>query len=274
VVLGLLISWAVGGQLMAPKTRAIGPLPEGELTKTISLESKSGNTLAGWHMPLESPDAVLILLHGYQESRLTMLPRAKRFREAGYAVVLIDHQAHGESTGEQISIGHLERHDAQAAVVFARATYPQAKIGVLGASMGGAAALFASPLAIDALVIESVYPTIRQAIYNRVAERLGPFAWLPANLLLIQLQPRIGVSPAEMRPIDRVADVACPIFVIAGAKDPATPSNETEALFAAASAPKELWLVPDAGHEDLRKAAGSEYDEQVLKFWETHLRRH
>ena len=120
-------------------------------------------------------------------------------------------------------------------------------------------------------MIESVYSEIGLAIRNRVAEHLGPLAPFPAGLLLVQLKPRIGASPDDLRPIDHIATVGCPIFVISGAEDSHTPASETELLFAAAAEPKQLWLVPQVGHVDLRKTATVDYDQRVLAFWDTHL---
>ncbi|MFT5130975.1 MAG: fermentation-respiration switch protein FrsA (DUF1100 family) [Rhodothermales bacterium] len=273
IAVGLVVSWLVGGMLLAPKPLVIGP-PPGELqAEPIALESESGSTLAGWHLPVPDAQAVLVLGHGVRGSRLDSLRRAVLWQEAGYAVVIIDLQAHGESPGAHITVGHLEQHDIRAAVAFAKAGYASARVGVLGMSMGGAAAILASPLDIDALVIESVYPTFREAIHNRVAEHLGPLAGFPAFLLLAQIKPRIGISPAELCPIDHITKVRCPIFVISGAEDTHTRAAETEALFAAAQEPKQLWLVPNAGHVDLHEAAGADYEARVTAFWDQHLRQ-
>ncbi len=80
----------------------------------------------------------IILMHGVRANRLSMLDRARFLSHAGYAVLLVDFQAHGESTGEHITFGYLESRDAQAAVRFLRANAPDEKIGVIGVSMGGA----------------------------------------------------------------------------------------------------------------------------------------
>jgi len=37
-------------------------------------------------------------------------------------------------------------------------------------------------------------------------------------------------------------------------------------LFERARAPKQLWLVPNAGHVDLHRAAREEYEKRVLAF--------
>jgi fermentation-respiration switch protein FrsA (DUF1100 family) len=166
----------------------------------------------------------------------------------------------------------LERHDVRAAVKYARQEHPGEPIGVIGVSLGGAAALLASPLDIDALVLESVYPNINDAIHNRVSARLGPFSTIPTALLLIQLQPRLGVSPSELRPIDYIAKVECPVYVVSGTADQHTTAAESEAMYSAAVAPKDLWLVEDAAHVDLFRAEPTQYRRRIGEFLQLHLR--
>ena len=207
-----------------------------------------------------------MLLHGLRASRLSMLDRARMLDRLGYSIVMIDLQAHGESPGKLIAVGHLEKHDARAAVDFARQQHPGEPIAVIGVSLGGAAALLASPLGMDALVLESVYPTIDKAIQNRVAAQIGALAPLPTALLMIQLNPRLGVAAAQLRPIDHLSDVDCPVFIVSGDADRHTTAAETKAMFAAAREPKELWLVEGAAHVDLYARDPKRYEERVAGF--------
>ena len=57
---------------------------------------------------------------------------------------------------------------------------------------------------------------------------------LPASLLLMQLEPRLGISPSDLRPIDNMPDLACPVCVASGTADHHTTVAETKAMFAAA----------------------------------------
>ena len=270
---GLVASWIVAGALINPRPRKIGPPPADFPADSLSLESKSGSTIAGWHIRAEPSVGVIVLLHPIRGSRLSMLERAKFLYRHGYSIVMIDLQAHGESPGEHITIGHLERHDARAAVEYAREQHPNEPLTVIGVSLGGASALLASPLDIDALIIESVYPDINAAVHNRVTARLGSFAWLPAELLLVQLEPLIGVAPDQLRPIDKLHDVDCPIFVISGLEDAHTTAKETRQMFQSAIEPKQLWLVPEAEHVDLHALDPEEYERRVLDFLRKYARR-
>jgi fermentation-respiration switch protein FrsA (DUF1100 family) len=249
----------------------VGDPPADLPATTITLDSRSGGSIAGWHIRSVDHRGVIVLLHPYRGSRLAMLNRARLLYTEGYSVVMVDFQAHGESPGDRVTIGFLERHDVKAAVDFAKTLHPNEPIGVIGFSMGGAATLLASPLEVDAIVLESVYPDIATAVRNRVQAKLGTFAALPTQLLLMQMKPRMGISVSEMRPIARLAEVGCPIFIMSGTVDAHTTATDTRAMFETAVEPKQLWMVEGANHEDLHEFDTSEYEQRVLQFFQQHL---
>ena len=142
--------------------------------------------------------------------------------------------------------------------------------------MGGAASLLGSePLAADALVLESVYPTIRQAVSNRLAAWLGPVGgagrWFTSPVLgLIGLES--GVHETELQPIARIGRIRAPLLLLSGTVDRYTPLAEAESLFAHAPAPKSFWPVAGAAHEDLYAYMPHEYEQRVGSFLAAHLR--
>jgi fermentation-respiration switch protein FrsA (DUF1100 family) len=77
---------------------------------------------------------------------------------------------------------------------------------------------------------------------------------------------RLGVSPEALRPVDHIADVGCPVFILGGTADNRTTPEETKRLFSAARERKQLWLVPGAAHIDLARFAPAEYRRRVLGF--------
>jgi fermentation-respiration switch protein FrsA (DUF1100 family) len=209
----------------------------------------------------------VILMHGVRANRLSLVRRARLFREQGFSVLLFDFQAHGESPGTHITLGFLESRDARAALDLVHRELPGQPVAALGISLGGAAAVLADPpLDLDALVLESVYPTVEDATRERLRIRLGPLGPPLAPLLLAQLKPRLGIEPSSLRPIDHIAQVRCPVFVISGTNDEHTTPAQTRALFERAPEPKRLWLVPGAAHVDLERFAGGEYRRRVLEF--------
>ncbi len=92
-------------------------------------------------------------------------------------------------------------------------------------------------------------------------------------MLLWQLPVRLKISAKELRPIDKLPGWHSPIFIALGAKDLHTTQEETKRLFGRANSPKELWIVPEAGHVDLYRFATAEYKKKVFGFLQKHLRQ-
>ena len=267
----VVVTWQLGSALVAPANRPVGDAPQSLPVKATMLASDSGSQIATWRVDAPDARATIILLHGIGGNRRGMLGRAEMFRDAGYSVVMIDLQANGESQGEHITLGHLERHDVRAAVEHVRTTQPAHRIGVVGQSLGGAAALLAGPLDVDAMVLESVYTTIAQAVDNRVRKRVGVLSRFASPLLLLQLQPRLGVRAADLRPIDHITTVGCPVLIASGGLDEHTTRVDTEQMLATAREPKELLIFPDAAHVDLFSHDAKMYTDEVVAFFHRHL---
>lgn len=272
-ILGVVFVWNIGSVLVSPANHPVADPPAGIVFQTVMFSSRSGATIHGWFIPGEPGRGAVVLMHGVHADRRTMLARARFLSRAGFAVLLFDFQAHGESLGRQITFGFLESRDAQAAVEFIRQKLPGERIGVIGVSLGAASALLAEPpLPVDALVLESSFPTIYQATDDRMVDRFGWVGHLGTPLLTCQLKSRLGISPEDLQPIEHARNISVPKFFIAGSTDPLTTARESEDLFNAAAAPKEFWLVPGAGHVDMHGFAGAEYERRVLVFLIARLR--
>lgn len=263
---GGIISWKVASQLVAPNRYSVGEASADLPAETFRLISESGSEIVGWNISAQNSKGVVILLHGMRGSRLSMLKRAQFLHRAGYSIVMVDLQAHGESQGDYITVGHLEKHDVAATIKFARKQYPDQKLAIIGVSLGGAATLLASPVEIDALVLESVYPNIRAAIQNRVRAQLGSCAKVPSEILLLQLKYRLGISTHELRPEEQLQQVTCPVFILSGANDPHTTAQEAERMYELVNTQKDIWLIEGAGHEDLHTFSTHDYEKHILQF--------
>lgn len=132
--------------------------------------------------------------------------------------------------------------------------------------------LAAPPLKVDAMVLEMVYPTVTQAVTDRLTMRLGSWARILSPLITWQLRPRLGITADDLRPIDHVGQITAPKLFIAGAEDRHTTIEESRQLFSAAVEPKQLWVVIGARHQDLHSFAILEYEKTVLAFFGKALR--
>lgn len=267
-------SWYMGGKLSASANHPIGSPPPSLPVVETSFPSESGSTIHGWISPGMPGRGAVLLLHGVRSDRRSMIARAEFLHRLGCTVLLIDLQAHGESRGERITLGHLESHDVIAAREFLRANLPRERVAAIGVSLGAAAITLADGKAqFDAVVLESMYPTIEEAIADRLRLRLGAPGTLLAPLLTLQLEPRLGIEVERLRPLDHIASLGAPLLLIHGTHDQHTLIEEARAVFSRAAEPKELWEIPNAAHVDLHRFAGKEYEQRVGEFLAKYLRQ-
>jgi fermentation-respiration switch protein FrsA (DUF1100 family) len=258
--------------LSRPVQAQIGPPPASLDGVDVRIPVAGEGFVAGWFARGAPGRGAVLLLHGVRSNRTQMLKRAIHLHDLGMAVLLIDLASHGESSGDRITFGARESRGVQAALDHLQAALPGERIGVIGVSLGAASFVLAQPrVRPSAVVLESMFPTIEEAVQDRLSMRLGVLGASLEPLLLWQLPLRTGVEPRALRPIEHVARIGAPVLIAAGTLDERTHWAETRRLYAAARAPKQLWAVQGAAHVDLCAFDPAGYWQHVLPFLERHL---
>lgn len=266
--------FAIGALLTAPASTAVGVLSADFPVEAVQIPGAGESTLHGWLAYGKPGGGVVLLVHSMRSNRLEMLSRARFLKERGYSVLFIDLQAHGETAGERITFGLKESENIEASVAFLRQTFPGERIGALGTSLGAAAIVLAwQDLRLDAVILESLHPTIDEAVNNRLKLHFGNYGSVLLPLLLRQLSFYLDTPMDALNPITRIDNINAPLLLIAGTHDAHTTQPETERLYAAARTPKELWIVPGAGHFNMHTYAGREYEQRITGFLSDYLRR-
>ncbi|SDZ03995.1 Fermentation-respiration switch protein FrsA, has esterase activity, DUF1100 family [Nitrosomonas halophila] len=268
----------IGDRLSQSAQRSVGMAPPDLPAESIILcippdsVDASAGYISGWLARGTPGMGVVLLLHGVRSDRRQMLGRAIFLFQSGYSVMLIDLPAHGESSGDRITVGYHEANGVRSAVHYLAELFPDEAFAVIAVSLGAAAFMLsqASP-APHAVVLESMYPTIENAIDHRMQQRLGSFGRLLTPLFLWQLPIRWGISPDQLRPIDALPALHSPVLIMSGAEDRHTPVSETQRLFDAANPPKELSIVAGAAHVDLHAFDPKGYESRVSTFLHKYL---
>ena len=269
--LGTVAVWLVGSSLIAVTLHPVA-LPDLK-AEALVLRAGLGQLVAGSYLAGQGRGAVL-LLHGIRADRRQMVRRAQWLQSLGYAVLLIDLPGQGASTANAVTFGLHEAQGVRAALDELRRRTPGQRIGVIGVSLGAASLVLCRNCGhVDAVVLESMYPTIEEAVENRLRMRVGAFGRPLSALLLSQLPLRLRISSDQLRPIDRLAELKVPVLIAAGSVDQHTTLRETQRLFAAAGEPKELWIVDGAAHVDLFEFAPAEYERRIGAFMARNLER-
>lgn len=238
--------------------------------RDVTFASSAGATLRGVFAP-SSNGAAVVLTHGSNGERSDVLPEARLLHRAGFGVLAFDWPGHGLSTGT-LEWGGSERAALASALDFL-ATQPgvdAARLGAFGFSMGGyiTAQLAARDTRLRAVALASSPGDPVEHLYWEY-RRFGVLRQWPALLAL----RASGMNTEELLPQRVIADVAPrPLLLIAGRDDQIVPTWMTEKLFAAAREPKQLLLVPNAGHGGYLEADEPSYSQQLLRFFEALLR--
>ncbi|HEY5711416.1 MAG TPA: alpha/beta fold hydrolase [Allosphingosinicella sp.] len=272
-VLGLAASWGASTYLAWPRTGPVpAPAPPG---RVIRLVASDGVHVAASYWPgARRGGPAVLLLHGVDSSRAAFTRHALWLNRLGFAVLAIDFRGHGGSDAVPRSFGLNEARDAAAALAFLRHGKPARRVGLIGTSLGGAAALLGDdgPLPVQAMVLQAVYPDLRDAVANRLAQRLGrPLALLGEPLLSFQSWPRYGVWPGHLAPAEAIRLYRGPVLVLGGLEDRSTTPEETRRLYDAAPGPKSLWLLPGIGHAAAGSVWTDDYRARVAAFLRDNL---
>ena len=259
---------ALGEAMTRPALRAAGEPPVELDAVPVRIAIPSGSSVAGWFAPGRAGRGAVVLLHGVHGSRHSMTTRALYLHRLGIATLAIDLPGHGESPAPRITFGANESHGAAAALAWLALRCPGERVGAIGVSLGAASLVLARPEpAPAAVVLESMYPTIEEAVADRLAVHAGAPAAVLAPALLWQVPWRLGITTAQLHPIDALPALRSPLLIAAGDLDRHTTLPETERLYAAArTIDKSLWIVPGAAHVDLYRFTPREYERRVAGF--------
>ncbi len=241
----------------------------------VTVASPTGATLAGRFFPGRSR-ATIVLSHGYGDNQDQMLPWADFLNRAGFSVFTYDMRDRGASTGADVTLGALEQRDLVAVVDYlaSRPDVDPDRIGALGVSLGGSTTLLAAARdpRIKAVVDDCGFsdaPNVIETAFEHFIH-LPSFPFAPVTVWIAEL--RAGISVSDVRPMDVVDEISPrPLLIIHGTADTVVPPDNSERIFAHAKEPKALWLVPGAGHNGSRQAAGPEYERRIVDFFRQAL---
>ena len=185
----------------------------------ISIPIEDFELSAWW---VENPDSktAIVFSHGYVMNRSELAGEAAMLYKMGYSALLLDLRAHGRSGGKKSGLGFYEQNDIVAAVAWIRARKPGTKIVLMGTSMGGAAsALAANAAGADALVLDSTYGRLAEAVngwWRFLGGRplqiiLAPIIWVAG--------PLAGFNPRKIDVADSLAALTIPVLFLHGDRD-------------------------------------------------------
>jgi pimeloyl-ACP methyl ester carboxylesterase len=266
------------------------PLSDAE---EVCFRNGAGQTLVGcyWRTAHRRKGVVLFGLE-FGSNRWSCAAYCSALREAGYDVFAFEPRNQGDSdtdpTYEPLQwVTDRDVADVRAAVAYLKGR-PDADprgLGLFGVSKGGSAGLLAmaDEPAVRCIVTDGAFATYTTMIpfmrkwfriYNKNfrLHELFPtwYFGMVARAGLRHLERARGVHFEDLeRALPRLAPR--PWLQIHGGGDTYITPSMARTLNAKAEAPKEIWLVEKAKHNQALHLAGAEYHRRLVEFFDRHL---
>ena len=232
----------------------------------VEFKAEDGTALFAWFLPARGePRGSVLYLHGNAENISTHFANVAWMPAAGFNVLAFDYRGYGGSQGSPTLEGVQLDIDAAMRTLLERPDVDPARIIIFGQSLGGALAIHYAANSeyranVRAIVIDSAFSDYRRIVKDKAASFFltWPFQWLLPQTVDNDFSPAASVR--EVSPI--------PLLFIHGERDSIVPVEHSRRLYARAAEPKEIWVVPDAGH--IQAVKNKELRKRLTEF----LRRH
>ena len=240
----------------------------------VELVTADGVNFGAWHFRQPGSPQTVIVSGGHKGQRQNSLGISAALWRKGFNVILYSYRGMPGSDRAPITFGIKEVLELQAVIAFARKRISNARIGLLGYSMGAVVSLLgaAGEPGVQALVLDSPFSDLRTLMIENVrrASKLpgSPFVWLAGVMLRLRTRSRIS----ECSPRDVLSSLEPrPLFFIHGGADDITSVNHSRRLYDAYRGPREIWIVQGAPHTGAYFADRPLYVERVAGFFARHL---
>jgi fermentation-respiration switch protein FrsA (DUF1100 family) len=251
---------------------------EKQQLKNIELQSWDGLKLQGYYLEAEKPSKkTAILAHGYSSKGKDMAAFARFYRDTlGYNVLMPDDRGHGQSEGDYIGFGWMDRKDYVKWINYVINTLNKdSEIILHGISMGGATVLMTSgeelPSNVKAIVSDCAYTSALDQLSYQLSRmyRLPSFPVLQSTSLLTKI--KAGYFFGEASAVKQVSKTKLPILFIHGDEDKFVPYEMVNTLYEACNSEKDIFIVPKAGHGTAYNFDKAGYERKVTGFLEKYV---
>src|SRR5262245_834576 len=227
----------------------------------VDLATADGVTFGAWFFRQTGSPQVIVISPGHKGRRQDVLGIAVALWRKGFNVLCYSYRGMPASDQTTITMGVREVQELAAAIAFARRRVKDARLGLLGYSMGAVVSLLgaAGDPSVEALVLDSPFTDLRQVLHENVRRHcLLPGAPFVAAVSA-WMRLRHGVRLAEASPIAVLSGLEPrPLFFIHGGVDLVTSVRHSRRLYDAYRGPREIWVVQGAPH------TGGYFDDRPL----------
>src|SRR5256884_4419310 len=240
----------------------------------VDLVTADDMAFGAWFFRQSGSPQVIVISPGHKGRRESLLGIAVALWRKGFNVLVYSYRGMPGSDRTVVTMGVREVQELAAAIAFARRRVRDARIGLLGYSMGAAVSLLgaAGDPSVEALVLDSPYGDLGQVLRENVRR----YALLPGvpfvAVVSLWMRLRHGVRLADASPISVLTGLEPrPLFFIHGGADATTSKEHSRRLYDAYRGPRAIWIVQGAPHTGSYFADRPLYVERVAGFFARKL---
>ena len=237
----------------------------------VEVTAKDGITLRGTeYIKDKQIDDWVIILHGYRSNPESVISVGMHFSEKGYNVLIPYMRATGESEGEYIGMGWLDKEDLKCWIDLIIEQNRNSNIILHGSSMGAATVLMASgdtlPNNIKAIIEDSGYTSVWNIFASEEKARFNLPAFPVLNMFEVVANYRAKYDIKEASALEQVKKASVPILFIHGDNDDFVPEYMCEQLYESANCKKDKLIIHGAGHTESRYKELDIYYSKIFDF--------
>lgn len=253
-------------------------LQQNALLKDTTILNSDQRQLHGYYIAAAEPTSkTAVIVHGYTDNAIRMLHIGYMYsHDLGYNILLPDLQYHGNSEGEAVQMGWKDRLDVLQWMNTAHAIFGDStQMVVHGISMGAATTMMLAGEPQQPFVKCFVEDCGYTSVWDQFSHVLHTDFGLPDFPLLyvanVIVEQKFEWNFNEASAINQVKKCHLPMLFIHGDADTFVPAEMVNLLYEAKPEPKDLWVVPDAGHARAYKEAQQTYTCTVKCFTEKYI---
>lgn len=246
--------------------KKVTAIPDSPFEK-IYLITKNKLRLEAWYIPVRKPKGTVALFHGHGGNKSDVLQEASELMKLGYNVFLLDFRAHGNSEGHTCTIGFNEAEDVKLSYDYIRVKGEKNLI-LWGISLGAAtitAAIDHYDCKPEKIILELPFGSIEHAVEARLR-----MMNLPAQPFATLLTFWGGIENKfwafDLKPGNYAKKISCPVLLQFAKNDIRVTPREREDIYNNITAPKQLVLYENSGHESLCKSENAKWFATVSDF--------
>lgn len=234
--------------------------------------SSDGLTLHAVYFPQGDEQKVVICFHGYSSQCMSdYIGLSDYYFRNGYSMLLVDQRAHGQSEGEYVGFGCLDRMDA--CVWFHWAVEhcgESAQIVLHGTSMGGATVLMTSslnlPKQIKGIISDCAFTSPKE-VFSHVLRTMYHLPAYPMMQIADRMsQKKAGYGLDECNSAREVRGAKVPILLIHGDADTFVPCSMCDEIAANCAPGTRKLIVKGAAHAESYYKDMEAYEQALDEF--------